>query len=155
MLKLKINGKPRTLSVDPEKPLLWVLREDLKLTSVKYGCGVGACGSCTVLINGEAVRSCLLPVTDAAEKDIVSIEGLAKEADLTDGELHPIQKAWISHQVPQCGYCQSGMMLATAALLKKNPNPSDEEINDNITNLCRCGTYPRVRKAVKSLSQKA
>lgn len=154
MLKLKINGTSHTLNIDPDKPLLWALREDLQLTGVKYGCGVGACGACTVLLNGEAVRSCTLPAAEAIGKDIVSIEGLAHEANLPEGELHPTQQSWIDHQVPQCGYCQSGMIMAVAALLKQNPNPSDEDINSGITNLCRCGTYPRIRKAVKSLSQK-
>lgn len=155
MLKLKINGKSRPVEVQPDKPLLWVLREDAALTGSKFGCGVGACGACTVLIDGEAVRSCSYPVEEAVGKEVTTIEGLATEANLPAGELHPIQKAWINSQVPQCGYCQSGMIMATAALLKKNPNPTDEEINEAITNLCRCGTYPRVRQAIKSLNQGA
>ncbi|MGH1353113.1 MAG: (2Fe-2S)-binding protein [Methyloligellaceae bacterium] len=155
MLKLKINGKSRPVEVQPDKPLLWVLREDAALTGSKFGCGVGACGACTVLIDGEAVRSCSYPVEEAVGKEVTTIEGLATEANLPAGELHPIQKAWINSQVPQCGYCQSGMIMATAALLKKKPNPTDEEINEAITNLCRCGTYPRVRQAIKSLNQGA
>ncbi len=153
MILLKVNGATHQVDADPATPLLWVLRENLGLTGVKYGCGVAACGACTVHVNGEAVRSCTLPVASAAEAEIVTIEGLAASAGMSANALHPVQKAWIDVQVPQCGYCQSGMIMTTAALLKKTPKPTDADINAAITNLCRCGTYPRVRRAIRTLAE--
>jgi len=141
-LKLTINGKPAEIKAEPNTPLLWVLRDELGMTGTKFGCGIAACGACTVLIDGEATRSCVLPVSAADGKSITTIEGLAKET------LHPLQQAWLEVQAPQCGYCQSGMIMASAALLQKNPNPSDADIDANITNICRCGTYQRVRAAI-------
>ena len=155
MTSLKVNGQVRRVGADPDTPLLWVLREELGLTGTKFGCGAAACGACTVHLNGEPVRSCSLPVADAAGADIVTIEGVAAEAGLGEGALHPVQRAWIDIQVPQCGYCQSGMIMATVALLKKSPKPSDAEIDAAIGNLCRCGTYPRVRRAIRALSGQA
>ena len=147
MLKLNVNGRTRTVDVEPEMPLLWVLRGELNLPGTKYGCGVGLCGACTVHVDGEPTRACATPVSAAVGKKIVTIEGLS------DKGLHPVQKAWIEHEVPQCGYCQTGMMMATAALLAKNPKPSDADIDASITNLCRCGTYARVRKAIHALAE--
>ncbi|MFO1379572.1 MAG: (2Fe-2S)-binding protein [Chitinivorax sp.] len=141
-MKLTINGKPAEIKAEPNTPLLWVLRDELGMTGTKFGCGIAACGACTVLIDGEATRSCVLPVSAADGKSITTIEGLAKET------LHPLQQAWLEVQAPQCGYCQSGMIMASAALLQKNPNPSDADIDANITNICRCGTYQRVRAAI-------
>ena len=141
-MKLTINGKPAEIKAEPNTPLLWVLRDELGMTGTKFGCGIAACGACTVLIDGEATRSCVLPVSAADGKSITTIEGLAKET------LHPLQQAWLEVQAPQCGYCQSGMIMASAALLQKNPNPSDADIDANITNICRCGTYQRVREAI-------
>jgi isoquinoline 1-oxidoreductase alpha subunit len=152
---LKVNGQVRAVAVDAAKPLLWVLREDLGLTGTKFGCGVGACGACTVHINGEPVRSCSLPLGAAEGSEVVTIEGLAESAGLADGALHPVQRAWIDVQVPQCGYCQSGMIMATAALLARTPKPTDGEIDAAIGNLCRCGTYPRVRRAIRTLAERA
>ena len=140
MAQLKINGKSYFVDSAPDTPLLWVLREDLKLTGTKFGCGIGQCGACSVIIDEAVVRSCVYPVISAQGKKITTIEGL--------GGDHPIQKVWIEEQVPQCGYCQSGQILAASALLSENLNPSDEDIDDKITNLCRCGTYVRVRKAI-------
>lgn len=143
MTKLKINGKFVDIDVDDSTPLLWVLREKLGLTGSKYGCGIGSCGACTVHIDGEAVRSCLIPVaTLNASKDIVTIEGLSADTS------HPIQQAWKELDVPQCGYCQSGMIMSAAALLKKTPQPSDADIDANVTNICRCGTFNRVRRGI-------
>ena len=150
MLQLVINGVTRELDVAPETPLLWVLRENAGLTGTKFGCGIGACGACTVHINGAAMRSCVTPVSAVVGAQITTIEGLAVNAD-----PHPVQQAWIDHQVPQCGYCQSGMIMAVSALLEKNPNPSDEEINSSVTNICRCGTYQRIRNAIHSLGTDA
>jgi isoquinoline 1-oxidoreductase alpha subunit len=147
MLKLTVNGRTRSVDVEPEMPLLWVLRGELNLPGTKYGCGVGLCGACTVHVDGEATRSCAMPVSEAVGKKIVTIEGLSERG------LHRVQKAWIEHEVPQCGYCQSGMMMATAAFLAKNPKPSDGDIDSAITNLCRCGTYARVRKAIHALAE--
>lgn len=155
MTSLKVNGQLRTIDADPDTPLLWVLREDLGLTGTKFGCGVAACGACTVHVNGEPVRSCSMPINAVAGADIVTIEGLAASTGRADGALHPVQAAWIDIQVPQCGYCQSGMIMATAALLKKTPKPTDAEIDAAIGNLCRCGTYSRVRRAIHSLGDKA
>jgi isoquinoline 1-oxidoreductase subunit alpha len=151
-IRLIINGKPFDFEGAAEKPLLWMLREDAGLTGTKYGCGLGACGACTVHLDGVATRSCSVTVEAAAGADIVTIEGLAA---VNGNERHPVQDAWVEQQVPQCGYCQSGMIMAVAALLAENPNPSDEEIDTVITNLCRCGTYPRIRKAIRALAAEA
>lgn len=139
-VKLTINGKARTLQGDGEMPLLWALRDEAGLKGTKYGCGVGACGACTVLVDGNPVRSCVLPLADAAGQKIVTIEGLP--------EGHPLKTAWIEAQVPQCGYCQPGMIMAAAALIAETGTPSDQDIADQITNVCRCGTYSRIRKAI-------
>jgi isoquinoline 1-oxidoreductase alpha subunit len=148
MLELKVNGKSRKLDVDGDTPLLWVLREQLGLTGTKYGCGIAQCGACTVHIDGEAVRACALPVSAAAGREIKTIEGLA-----TKGMLTKLQKAWIEHDVPQCGYCQSGMLMAVTALLKDKPKPSDADIDAAITNICRCGTYQQIRAAIHSAAK--
>ena len=140
---LKVNGKTQTLDVEPDMPLLWALRDELGLTGTKFGCGIAQCGACTVHINGEAMRSCSVPVSTAAGKDITTIEGLAGP----DGKLHPVQAAWVAEDVPQCGYCQSGQIMSAAALLKQKPNPTDADI-DGITNICRCGTYIRISRAI-------
>ncbi len=142
MLTLNINGKNMQVDAEDDTPLLWVLRDNLGLTGTKFGCGIAACGACTVHVDGEAMRSCSLPVSSAVGTSITTIEALAKD------KLTSVQTAWIEEQVPQCGYCQSGMIMAVTALLKENPSPSDEEIDDSITNICRCGTYPRIRKAI-------
>ena len=141
MVKLEINGKVHEIDVDPATPLLWVLRENLGMTGTKYGCGVAQCGACSVHLDGVVMRSCQMPVGSVAGK-ITTIEGLSPEA------THPIQKAWLAHQVPQCGYCQSGQIMAAAALLAQNPAPSDGDIDDAMTNICRCGTYGRIRAAI-------
>jgi isoquinoline 1-oxidoreductase alpha subunit len=146
MISLRVNGKWRDVDASDDKPLLWVLREDLDITGPKFGCGVAACGACTVHIDGEAVRSCSLPASAAAGKSIVTIEGLGE--GLGEGQLHPVQRAWIEEQVPQCGYCQPGFIMATVALLKSKPKPTDQEIDDALTNICRCGTYSALRRAV-------
>lgn len=147
MIKLKINDSEREFDDGfADMPLLWVLRDVMDLTGTKYGCGIGSCGACTVHIDGEAQRSCLVPLAQVADAAVVTIEGLAEE-----GTRHPLQQAWIDHQVPQCGYCQSGMIMASAALLDKTPAPSDEEIDASVTNICRCGTYARIRAAIKSV----
>jgi len=143
MISLSINGKSHQVDVEPDTPLLWVIRDTVGMTGTKYGCGIAQCGACTVHINGEPTRSCSVPVSDAAGKKITTIEGLA-----TNGKLHKVQQAWIDNDVPQCGYCQSGMIMAVAALLKKNPKPSDADIDKEITNICRCGTYQNVRAAI-------
>ena len=140
---LKVNGDTKTLNVEGDTPLLWVLRDHLGLTGTKYGCGVAACGACTVHIDGVAMRSCVLPIESVDGSDIRTIEGLAR-GDM----LHKVQQAWIDHQVPQCGYCQSGMIMAVVSLLEQNPQPTDEDIDSVITNICRCGTYSRIRKAI-------
>ena len=155
MTSLKVNGQPRAVEADPDKPLLWVLREDLGLTGTKFGCGIGACGACTVHVNGEPVRSCSLPLSAAEGADIVTIEGLGASAGMSGGSLHPVQRAWIDVQVPQCGYCQSGMIMAAAALLERTPKPTDTDIDAAMTNLCRCGTYPRIRRAIRLLADQA
>lgn len=146
MLKLTVNGRTHAVDVEPDMPLLWVLRDHLNLTGTKYGCGIAVCGACTVHLDGEPVRSCTLPVSNVLGKKIVTIEGLSGNG------LHRIQKAWIAHEVPQCGYCQTGMIMSAAALLAKNPKPSDADIDETMTNLCRCGTYSRVRKAIHALA---
>jgi isoquinoline 1-oxidoreductase subunit alpha len=142
-ISLTVNGTPRTLELEPEMPLLWALREALGLTGTKYGCGIAACGACTVHLDGRAVRSCVLPLSAAEGKAVTTIEGLAQ-----NGALHAVQQAWIDNQVPQCGYCQSGMIMAVAALLTKTPAPTDEDIDAGLTNICRCGTFARVRTAI-------
>ena len=143
MARLTINGKAQDVDVDPNTPLLWVLREQVGLTGTKYGCGIALCGACTVHIDGVATRSCGVPVSAAVGKQITTIEGLAQ-----NGILHRVQRAWIDGDVPQCGYCQSGMMMAAAALLKQKPKPTDADIDAAMTNICRCGTYQRVRAAI-------
>jgi isoquinoline 1-oxidoreductase alpha subunit len=142
MLKLNVNGRVHTVDVEPEMPLLWVLRDHLSLPGTKYGCGISQCGACTVLVDGQPERSCVLTAAQAAGRKIVTIEGLGKPG------LHRVQKAWIEHEVPQCGYCQTGMIMSAAALLARKPRPTDADIDDAMTNLCRCGTYARVRKAI-------
>ncbi len=147
-MELSINGEMRSLAdaaVDPNMPLLWALRDVLNLTGTKFGCGVSACGACTVQVDGAAVRSCVTPLASVAGKRIVTIEALGSAA-----QPHQLQTAWVAHQVPQCGYCQSGMLMAAAALIEKNPNPNDADIDAAITNICRCGTYPRIREAIKT-----
>ena len=142
-MQLNINGQNRTSTAAPDTPLLWVLRDELNLTGTKFGCGVAACGACTVHVNGQAVRSCVMPISAVAQQKVQTIESLG-----TPEQLHPLQAAWIAEQVPQCGYCQSGMLMAAAALLDKTPHPSDADIDAAMTNLCRCGTYQRVRAAI-------
>lgn len=142
MVTLNVNGRARSIDVEPEMPLLWVLRGELNLPGAKYGCGVGLCGACTVHVDGQPVRACAMPVAEAVGRKIVTIEGLAANG------LHRVQQAWIEHEVPQCGYCQTGQIMAAAALLAKNPHPTDADIDAAMTNLCRCGTYLRVRKAI-------
>jgi len=142
MISLMVNGVSRQLDVDPSTPLLWAIREQLGLTGTKFGCGIAMCGACTVHVDGAAVRSCSYPVSAAEGKHVTTIEGLSHDRS------HPVQKAWLEEQVPQCGYCQSGMIMATAALLKTVPHPSDADINASITNICRCGTYTRIRRAI-------
>jgi isoquinoline 1-oxidoreductase alpha subunit len=148
-MRLTINGTAVDLTVDPAKPLLWVLREDIGLTGTKYGCGVGACGACTVHIDGEAVRSCILPVEAVSGAAVTTIEALGKSEQAVGRR---VQQAWLALQVPQCGYCQSGMIMAVAALLSVNPKPTDAEIDESVTNICRCGTYPRIRKAIHQIA---
>jgi isoquinoline 1-oxidoreductase subunit alpha len=143
MARLTVNGQSHNIDVDPNTPLLWVLREQVGLTGTKYGCGIAQCGACTVHVDGAAVRSCSLPVSAAEGKQITTIEGLA-----AGGVLHKVQKAWIEHDVPQCGYCQCGMIMAVAALLKDKPRPTDVDIDAGITNICRCGTFQQVRAAI-------
>jgi isoquinoline 1-oxidoreductase alpha subunit len=143
MTSLIVNGRTLAVSADAETPLLWVLREELSLTGTKYGCGIAACGACTVHIDGNAVRSCSIRLGDVGEREVTTIEGLSSDRS------HPLQRAWIAEQVPQCGYCQSGMLMAAAALLKAVAHPSDADIEQGVTNLCRCGTYARVRAATR------
>ena len=150
MIEFTLNGTPTRFEVTPDTPLLWAIREQGGLTGTKFGCGIGACGACTVHIDGVAVRSCLVPIAGVAGRAVTTIEGLASGL-----ELHAAQAAWIEHQVPQCGYCQSGMVMAIAALLESNPRPSDAEIDASVTNICRCGTYERIRTAIHSLAGKA
>jgi isoquinoline 1-oxidoreductase alpha subunit len=142
MIELVINGKPQRLDVEPDMPLLWVLRDVAGLTGTKYGCGVAQCGACTVHVDGEPTRTCVLPVIAVAGKRITTIEGLSADSS------HPVQKAWAEIDVPQCGYCQSGQIMAAAALIRKTPKPTDKDIDDAMTNICRCGTYQRIRAAV-------
>jgi aerobic-type carbon monoxide dehydrogenase small subunit (CoxS/CutS family) len=147
MITFTVNGQARTVDVDPDTPVLWVLRDTLGLMGTKYGCGVALCGACTVLVDGQATRSCVLPVQAVQGKRITTIEGLS-----ADGS-HPLQKAWIAHEVPQCGYCQTGMIMAAAALLQAKPRPTDADIDAGITNICRCGTYNRIRQAIHTAAK--
>lgn len=148
-MQLKINGEIKTIEIEPGMPLLWVLRDELHMTGTKFGCGVSACGACSVMIDGVATRTCTLPVKAAEGKEITTIEGIG-----TVDNLSIVQQAWIDHQVPQCGYCQSGMIVAAEALLKKNPTPTDEDIDQEITNICRCGTYQRARAAIHTAANR-
>ena len=148
MISLEINGKSQTLDVAPDTPLLWALRDHLGLTGTKYGCGIGLCGACTIHLDGEAVRACLTPTSSAAGKIVTTIEGLSADNG------HPVQRAWIAGDVPQCGYCQPGQIMAAAALLAKTPNPSDADIDKAMSgNLCRCGTYQRIRTAIHKAAE--
>ncbi|HVO05631.1 MAG TPA: (2Fe-2S)-binding protein [Burkholderiaceae bacterium] len=148
MARLNVNGRMREFDAEPDTPLLWVLREQIGLTGTKYGCGIAQCGACTVHIDGQAVRSCVRPVSSvAAAQEVVTIEGLAPNAS------HPLQKAWVELDVPQCGFCQSGMLMTAAALLKRTPRPTDADIDDAMTNICRCGTYNRVRAAIHAAAR--
>jgi len=146
-IKLDVNGSAHQLEVDPATPLLWVLRDHLGMTGTKFGCGMAMCGACTVHFNGSAVRSCVVPVEGANGARITTIEGLSPDS------RHPLQQVWLELNVPQCGYCQSGMLMAAAALLQENPNPTDDDIDAAITNICRCGTYPRVRAAIHKAAE--
>jgi len=147
MITFSVNGQARTVDVDPDTPVLWVLRDTLELMGTKFGCGVALCGACTVLVDGQATRTCVLPVSSVQGKRITTIEGLS-----TDGS-HPLQKAWIANDVPQCGYCQTGMIMAAAALLQAKPQPTDADIDAAITNVCRCGTYARIRQAIHAAAK--
>ncbi|MDH7973498.1 (2Fe-2S)-binding protein [Sphingomonas sp. AR_OL41] len=149
-IEATINGKPVSITAEPDTPLLWVIREELGMTGTKFGCGIAACGACSVHIDGAVTRSCSVPVSDIAGKAITTIEGLAPH-----GTLHALQAAWIAHQVPQCGYCQSGQLMAAAALLAASPKPTDEQIDAAMTNICRCGTYPRIRAAIHAAAGQA
>ena len=146
---LTINGKPTTVNVDGATPLVWVLRELLQMTGTKFGCGIAQCGACTVHVDGRATRSCVTPLSAVAGKTVTTIEGLPK----ADGTLHAVQRAWIEQQVPQCGYCQPGFIMATAALLAANPRPTDREVDEALSNLCRCGTYGAIRRAIRRAVQ--
>jgi isoquinoline 1-oxidoreductase alpha subunit len=150
MTRLTINGKSHNVDVEPETPLLWVIRESVGMTGTKYGCGIAQCGACTVHIDGVATRSCALPVSDAVGKNITTIEGIAP-----NDSMHPVQKAWLDLDVPQCGYCQSGMIMAVTALLKETPKPTDADIDRAITNICRCGTFQQVRAAIHAAAASA
>ena len=154
MATFKINGEDHSLDVEPEMPLLWVLRDELGMTGTKFGCGIASCGACTVHVNGNAVRSCVLPVSAVEGQEVTTIEGLAESsvAFYEPSALTAVQQAWIDYQVPQCGYCQSGMIMAVSSLLTANPNPTDAEIDASINNVCRCGSYPRVRKAIRAIA---
>ena len=147
-IQLKINGKVHDLDVEPDAPLLWVIRDEVGLTGTKFGCGVAQCGACTVHVNGNAQRSCVTPVSSVVGAEITTIEGISENG------FTPVQQAWIDHQVPQCRYCQSGMIMAVTALLKTNPHPSDDDLAAVVTNICRCGTYPRIQSAVRALAGK-
>jgi isoquinoline 1-oxidoreductase subunit alpha len=148
-IQLNVNGHPRQVEVEADAPLLWVIRDELNLTGTKFGCGVGACGACTVHVNGKPMRSCVLPVSAVVDAQITTIEGIGAEG------LSAVQRAWISLQVPQCGYCQSGFIMAVSALLASNPAPTEDELGTLVTNICRCGTYTRIRAAVSSLATAA
>jgi isoquinoline 1-oxidoreductase subunit alpha len=143
MIAVSVNGQSHQVDVEPDTPLLWVLRDTIGLTGTKYGCGIGQCGACTVHLGGVATRSCQIPIAAIGNRPIVTIEALA-----ANGKLHPVQQAWLDHDVPQCGYCQSGMIMAVVALLRAKPQPTDAEIDATITNICRCGTYQRIRAAI-------
>lgn len=148
MTKLNVNGTVHELKDVPEDtPLLWVLRDHLGMTGTKYGCGVSACGACTVHVDGEAIQSCITELGEIGDSEVVTIEGLSEDGS------HPVQKAWKEHNVPQCGYCQTGQMMTACALLQENPDPTDQEIEDGMWNICRCGTYPRIREAVKTAAK--
>ena len=147
MVRLKVNGVVHELDVEEEAPLLWVIRDEVGLTGTKFGCGIAQCGACTVHINGQAQRSCVIPVGSVQDAEITTIEGLSANG------LTPVQQAWIDHQVPQCGYCQSGMIMAVAALLKDKPKPTDADIDAEITNICRCGTFQQVREAIHAAAR--
>ena len=149
MIKLTVNGKSHEIDVEPDTPLLWVLRDNLDLTGTKFGCGIAQCGACTVHLNGSPIRSCVTPASAAAGSEITTIEGLAEDRS------HPVQQAWIEHDVPQCGYCQSGQIMAAAALLADNSDPSDADIDRAMTNICRCGTYQRIRTAIHRAAELA
>jgi isoquinoline 1-oxidoreductase alpha subunit len=144
MISFSVNNQTVNINDDPDTPLLWVLRDSLKLNGAKFGCGIGKCGACTVHIDGKARRSCMIPVSSVADKTVTTIEGLSRDPD----NLHPVQQAWLEEDVPQCGYCQAGQIMAAVDFLKQYPNPSDEDINANMSNICRCGTYVRIRKAI-------
>ena len=148
MVNLTVNGKPRTYDGDPDMPLLWYVRDDLRLTGTRFGCGAGLCGACTVHVNGQAVRSCQTKMSTLAGKTVLTVDALS-----TNGALHPVQKAWVTHNVPQCGYCQSGQIMAAAALLHKTSSPTDADIDAAMTNICRCGTYQRIREAVHTAAR--
>jgi isoquinoline 1-oxidoreductase alpha subunit len=148
MISINVNGRDFAVDAEPDTPLLWVIREQLGLTGTKYGCGIAVCGACTVHVDGQAMRSCSLPLGEAAGHKIVTIEGLAPDRS------HPVQRAWIAAQVPQCGYCQSGMIMAAAALLREKPKPSDADIDAAMTNICRCGTYQRIREAIHAAAER-
>src|SRR5271167_2299433 len=148
MPSIRVNGTPYAVDADPDMPLLWVLRDLLRLTGTKFGCGIGACGACTVQLNGQAVRSCITRIGDVGDQQVTTIEGLS-----ADGS-HPLQRAWVAHNVPQCGYCQPGQLMQAAALLKQTPKPTDQQIVDGMSgNICRCGTYVRIRAAIKSVTE--
>ena len=150
MARLNLNGKTINVDVEPDTPLLWAIRENVGLTGTKYGCGIAQCGACTVHVDGVAVRSCVTPVSEAEGKQVTTIEGLA-----VNGVLHKVQKAWVDNDVPQCGFCQSGMIMAVASLLKENPKPTDADIDAAITNICRCGTFQQVREAIHMAAKSA
>jgi isoquinoline 1-oxidoreductase alpha subunit len=149
MYTLTVNGQERSVDVEADTPLLWVLRDEFQLTGTKFGCGMGICGACSVLFEGSVTRSCSLPISAVAGKSVMTIEGLSKDRS------HPVQRAWIQENVPQCGYCQSGMILAAVSLLAQKPKPTDADIDANITNICRCGTYGRIRKAIHRAAEEA
>ena len=149
MIEFILNGKNTRLDVSPDTPLLWAIRESTGLTGTKFGCGIGVCGACTVHLNGQAIRSCLIPAGAVQGREVTTIEGLSEGE-----ELHPVQIAWVQQQVPQCGYCQSGMIMAVSSFLAQNPQPSDDDIDAGITNICRCGTYERIRLAIHDVASK-
>jgi isoquinoline 1-oxidoreductase subunit alpha len=147
----QVNGKPVSITAEPDTPLLWVIREELGMTGTKFGCGIAACGACSVHVNGQITRSCSVPISEIAGKSVTTIEGISNP----DGTLHAVQQAWVDAQVPQCGYCQSGQIMAAVALIKSTGKPSDAQIDEAMTNICRCGTYPRIRKAIHAATGQA